>query len=423
LLLPFWRLELKGWVLLDSEFRIDMSEQHSADNGNPSKRDGNIKPKAKGSTGKRAVKRLSWTFPQNTLEEAIKVAQTIEEKNAGKPIRASFLAEVMGYKINDWRFLNLLGSANKYGILEGTGATAIVSLTSIGADIVAPSSPAQRQKALLQAFNKVEQFKRVADFYAGKNIPEDEFFGNTLARDFEVLRERVQPFIRVFTANLDYLKAFAAVAGKKVIAFGSSRTSEQSDEQHTTAPNEGDSSSVRAFLDTCFVLMPFGSWFDRYFSEIYVPAIKDAGFEPIRADGLFSAGSVMEQIWEQIRRSKVLLADLTGKNPNVFYELGLAHALKKPVVFVSGDLEDVPFDLRHLRVVIYEIREPRWDEKLRKSITTYLRNAKDDPAKSIPQPFRDSDSGDKAQPLTYFDEVKKMFTRKAVVAPAQPLVS
>lgn len=125
-----------------------------------------------------------------------------------------------------------------------------------------------------------------------------------------------------------------------------------------------------------------------------MPAIKYAGFEPVRADGLFSIGSVMEQIWEQIRKAKVLLADLTGKNPNVFYELGLSHARRKPVVFVSGNLEDVPFDLRHLRVVIYEVREPNWDEKLRKHITIYLKNAKTDPAKSIPQPFRDVENDD-----------------------------
>ena len=146
------------------------------------------------------------------------------------------------------------------------------------------------------------------------------------------------------------------------------------------------------FLDTCFVLMPFGNWYDRYYSEIYASAIIDAGFEPVRADGLFSTGSVMEQILEQIHKAKVLRADLTGKNPNVFYELGLSHARRKPVVFVSGDLEDVPFDLRHLRVVIYEVREPKWDEKLRKHITAYLKNAKTDPAKSIPQPFRSTGS-------------------------------
>jgi len=52
----------------------------------------------------------------------------------------------------------------------------------------------------------------------------------------------------------------------------------------------------------------------------------------------------------QIEKSKVLLAEVTDKNPNVFYELGLAHAARKPVIFTSGKLDDVPFDLRHLRV-------------------------------------------------------------------------
>jgi len=135
-------------------------------------------------------------------------------------------------------------------------------------------------------------------------------------------------------------------------------------------------------------MMPFGTWFDTYYREVFAPAIKDAGLEPVRADELFSTGTVIEQIWEQIQRSKVLLADLTGKNANVFYELGLAHAVRKPVVFTSGKLEDVPFDLRHLRVIIYDIQDPYWGDKLRKSLTVYLKHARVEPEKSIPQPFR-----------------------------------
>jgi hypothetical protein len=82
-------------------------------------------------------------------------------------------------------------------------------------------------------------------------------------------------------------------------------------------------------------MMPFDVWFDRYYQQIYIPAIKEAGLEPIRADELFTTGSVVEQIWEQIEKAKVLLADLSGKNANVFYELGLAHAARKPVVFTA----------------------------------------------------------------------------------------
>jgi hypothetical protein len=145
---------------------------------------------------------------------------------------------------------------------------------------------------------------------------------------------------------------------------------------------------VREFLDTCFVMMPFGEWFDRYYAEIYVPAIKEAGLEPVRADELFTTGSVVEQIWEQIEKAKLLLADLSGKNPNVFYELGLAHTAKKPVVFTASQVEDVPFDLRHLRVIIYDVREPEWADRLKKSVADYLRTAAKEPGKSIPHPFR-----------------------------------
>jgi hypothetical protein len=146
-------------------------------------------------------------------------------------------------------------------------------------------------------------------------------------------------------------------------------------------------------------MMPFGSWFDRYYQEIYVPAIKEAGLEPVRADELFSTGSVVEQIWEQTGKARVLLADLTGKNANVFYELGLAHAAKKPVVFTAAAVDDVPFDLRHLRVIVYEVREPEWAVKLRKLITEYLRTTIKDPAKSIPHPFRLSAEASAVPPI------------------------
>jgi len=96
----------------------------------------------------------------------------------------------------------------------------------------------------------------------------------------------------------------------------------------------------------------------------------------------------MEQIWEQIQKAKVLLADVSDKNPNVFYELGLSHAARKPVVFTAARIEDVPFDLRHLRVIVYDVREPAWADKLRRNIADYLRNAVKEPEKSIPHPFR-----------------------------------
>jgi hypothetical protein len=355
-------------------------------------------PRGESTNMKRKSDRAAWTFPQNSLETAIKLIQQVEEKYAGKPTKAESLVKLAGYnKPNDWRFLVLLRSCNQYGLTEGAGEKAVVSLTPLAQDILAPSSPVQRQKALLQTFHNVELFKRVYEYYAGKKIPDDEYFGNTLVREFDVPRDRVPTFIQVFTENLNYLRAFAA---DKALAPPEGSTSAGQPKDAVKTPivqksgREPQETGIREYLDTCFILMPFGDWYDRYFKEIYIPATKDAGFEPVRADGVFTTGSVIEQIWEQITKGKVLLAELTGKNPNVFYELGLAHAICKPVVLIAGDLEDVPFDLRHLRTILYDVREPDWGIKLRASITAHLKSAKSEPEKTIPQPFRDSVNAD-----------------------------
>src|SRR6266446_3976962 len=87
------------------------------------------------------AKKTPWTFPKNTLEDAIKIPKVIEEKNAGKPIPARDLAVAVGFnQANDWRFLDLARSANQYGIVNWTGAARPASITELGENIVAPSS-------------------------------------------------------------------------------------------------------------------------------------------------------------------------------------------------------------------------------------------------------------------------------------------
>src|ERR1044071_4330712 len=86
--------------------------------------------------------------------------------------------------------------------------------------------------------------------------------------------------------------------------------------------------------ETCFIIMPFGEWFDYYHDTIYVPAIESTGLIPRRADDLYRPSSIVNDIWALTQQAKVILADLSGKNPNVFYELGLAHAVAKPAILV-----------------------------------------------------------------------------------------
>src|SRR4051812_40362703 len=138
-------------------------------------------------------KKIPWTFPKNTLEDAIRIPRTIEEKNAGNPIPARDLAVAVGFRqASDWRFLDLARSASQYGLVTWSGVASSISMTKLGQDVVAPSSPAQRSEALLAAFRAVKDFASVEKYYGVKRIPEDEFFLNTLTREFKIPRDRVE---------------------------------------------------------------------------------------------------------------------------------------------------------------------------------------------------------------------------------------
>lgn len=99
--------------------------------------------------------------------------------------------------------------------------------------------------------------------------------------------------------------------------------------------------------------MPFGSEFD----DIYKIGIKEtaeaAGVEAQRVDEQIYTESILERIYRQINVADFVIADMTGKNPNVFYEVGYAHALGKLCTLITRSVDDIPFDLRHHRHIVY----------------------------------------------------------------------
>jgi hypothetical protein len=142
---------------------------------------------------------------------------------------------------------------------------------------------------------------------------------------------------------------------------------------------------------TCFVISPFGGWHDTYYPEIFAPAIRDAKLTPVRVDNLFRSSNIVHDIWHYVTTSRLMLADLTGRNPNVYYELGLAHAAKKPVLLLTQDIEDVPFDLRALRVISYTLQQPRWAEALQRAITQGLLETLESPERAVLPTFLQED--------------------------------
>ena len=155
---------------------------------------------------------------------------------------------------------------------------------------------------------------------------------------------------------------------------------------------------------SCFVISPFGDWYEDYHEHLYSVAIKDAGLTPTRTTDLFRSSNIVNDIWSFITDAAVLLADLTGKNPNVFYELGLAHAAKKPVVLITENMDDVPFDLRGLRVHEYTPRLTGWDTDLRAKIRASLLETLESPSQFVLPTFLQISSS--SEPTVTADELR-----------------
>jgi hypothetical protein len=100
------------------------------------------------------------------------------------------------------------------------------------------------------------------------------------------------------------------------------------------------------------VMMPFAPAFDVVYETIEA-AVSDAGLMCVRADDIWQHHHVMGDILSILWRSRIVIADLSGKNANVFYEAGLAHALPRPTILITQDPADVPFDLQSIRYLHY----------------------------------------------------------------------
>lgn len=121
----------------------------------------------------------------------------------------------------------------------------------------------------------------------------------------------------------------------------------------------------------CFYLCPFCEPFNTIYQEHVVPCVESQGMSISRGDEIFGTQPIIEDVWEGINSSAIVIADVTGKNPNVMYEIGLAHTVGKPVVIVSQDMDDVPFDLKHYRCIIYSYT-PKGIKELEKKLTGTL---------------------------------------------------
>ena len=142
-----------------------------------------------------------------------------------------------------------------------------------------------------------------------------------------------------------------------------------------TRPNSVfDESKFVLHKHQVFVLSPFGEPFDTIYSNHIKPTVVKIGkLYCQRADDIYDNQPVINDIWRLTNEARIVIADLTNKNPNVFYETGLAHAIGKEVILITQSMNDVPFDLKHRRCIVYGYTPPGID-KLQHELTSTITN-------------------------------------------------
>lgn len=126
-----------------------------------------------------------------------------------------------------------------------------------------------------------------------------------------------------------------------------------------------------------FVMMPFHDDMTAVYSDAILPLTKKLGLAAKRGDDFFSEYPVVKDIWGAIYGARLIIADCTGRNANVFYELGIAHTLGKKVIMITQSHDDIPFDLKHMRYIAYELTYQglrRLEQELKFAISSLLQD-------------------------------------------------
>jgi hypothetical protein len=112
---------------------------------------------------------------------------------------------------------------------------------------------------------------------------------------------------------------------------------------------------TQALPPRAFVIMQFTEPFNSFHRHVIQPVAKKVGLEAFRACDVFKPGIILDDILRDILESEVIIAEITSGNPNVFYELGYAHALgKQTILLADRATSQLPFDIRGYRVIFYD---------------------------------------------------------------------
>lgn len=329
-------------------------------------------------------------FPQMSFDEALLLGRAIQEHGAGQPIRRLTLFEALGRSPDSGPTRKLITASGQYGITTGSYSAETLALTALGATASDPTAAPGTQLAAKAelAIIGIAPFKAIYEQYKDSRVPAPAVLRDA-AKAAEVLDEEADECVETFLANARDLGLIRNIGGSEhliaieaavdeattksvrapakpaeKIVIDAADTATITDSLtvvKTTEPRRSDVrdslTAVTTSLDkTCFVISPIGDEGTEYrkhadlvLSSLIEPALKSLGLTAVRADKISIPGMITGQVIDHVSRAKLIIADLSFGNPNVYYELALRHAIRKPAVQIIRTADRLPFDVGQFR--------------------------------------------------------------------------
>lgn len=331
--------------------------------------------------GSRRTRRTT-LFPARTFEDALELPTAIFRMASGQTVRRITLLDGLSKSPTSSATRQLITNSSKYGLTTGSYNSETLGLTDGGLRVVGEQQPAaDRTRACFElAIQSIDIFKKLYESYVDARLPASAVLMDK-AREFGIPDGDLAACIETFTVNAKYVGVLRSISGAERFisldtlvddytqaeTFPEKQTSPQPQPSaHPIVPTRGSVATTKIdtpsdFESACFYITPIGDedsearkHADLFMGSLVEPAIEEFGLTVVRADQIGQAGMITRQIIEYIMHSKLVIADLSFHNPNVFYELALRHAVRKPIVQITRNADRLPFDIGQVRTVVVD---------------------------------------------------------------------
>lgn len=306
------------------------------------------------------------SFPASTFEEPLQFAKAVFGYGSGQPVKRLTLFDQLGKSPESGGSRQLIINSGRYGLTKGGVQAENIELTSEGQKVSDDQVPAREQarlKAELAIF-RIEPFQKLYQRFVGNKLPAHAVLIDAV-KEIGVDPDHAAEAVDTFVVNLRFVGLLKTLSGAERIISEDMLLGELPSTSIAQARSAelGASTSVitsehAQFESTCFYIAPIGEdgsearkHSDLFLGSIIEPALESFQLKVIRADSIDKPGVITRQIIDYIMRSRLVIADLSFHNPNVFYELALRHAVKLPIVQVIRTGDRVPFDINQMRTI------------------------------------------------------------------------